>query len=265
MTMNVILCLVGLLMGCLVFGQKRWLPCLPGGVQRHRGWCVVGLAMVIVVLTAIPLLDMCRMTSQYVYAPCSSDGCPPVNVSPVVFLCFSPPAHIAFFNVLKMTIIGIGCAIAMRLAIWLTPRIPPCWRAFWDAVSPGWTKLTVGALVVLLVLMFLIEPLIGFFVLSPLRDTAKGIAEIDDLVRCNDTVRAGDMKRPNGNYEPEVLHPRAKLLEIYGRCGACNKPGYEHISVDELSRLSPSDRETLVRILTAWDRQKALRVLENVK
>ena len=262
---DVILCLVGLLMGYVIFGPRRGLLCLPSGVQRHRGWCVVGLAMGIVVLTAIPFLGMCRATAQYVYAPCPPDGYPPVNVSPAMFLCFSPPAHIAFFDVLKMTSVGIGCVVALHFIVWLLPRITLCSRILWNNVLSGWTVLSAGLVVLLFAFMFFVEPLICFFVLSPLRDDAKGIAEIDDLVRCNDAIRAGDMQRPMGNHDPEVLRPREKLLEIYGRCGACNKPGYEHISVDALSRLSPSDRESLVRILTAWDRKNALRILDKVK
>lgn len=263
--MNVVVWFVGLLMGYLVFGPRRGFLSVPSGVQRHCGCYVVGLAMVIVVLTAVPFLDMCRATAQYVYAPCPPDGHPPVNVSPAIFLCFSPPAHLAFFNVLKMTSVGIGCAIVLRFVVWLLPRIPQCCRVLWDNVLSGWTKLTVGLLVILLVLMFFIEPLICFFILSPLRDEAVGIAEIDDLVRCNDVISAGGMKRPAGNHDPEVMQPREKLLEIYGRCDACNKLGYEHISIDALSRLSPSDRESLVRILTAWNRQRALGILEKIK
>ena len=85
---------------------------------------------------------------------------------------------------------------------------------------------------------------------------------IDDLVREHDTIRAGNRKCPQDNDDPVIQNPREALLALYGKYGACTKPGYEHISTSELARLSPIDREFLSRILKAWNRQKALEVLK---
>ena len=85
---------------------------------------------------------------------------------------------------------------------------------------------------------------------------------IDDLVREHDTIRAGNRKCPQDNDDPVIQNPREALLALYGKYGACTKPGYEHISTSELARLSSIDREFLSRILTAWNRQKALEVLK---
>ena len=139
--------------------------------------------------------------------------------------------------------------------------LPLMVRNLWRTLSPGWGKLSVGLLVLMAMLAFFIEPIISLVVLDPLRSEAKGIAEIDDLVREHDTIRAGNRGCPQDNDDPVIQNPREALLALYGKYGACTKPGYEHISTSELARLSPTDREFLSRILKAWNRQKALAIL----
>ena len=254
--------LIGCSMGYLVLASGRGVLRLPRAIKRVRGWCVVALCVIAVAQISIPSLEMCRTVSQYTNAPCMADGLPPVNISPVLFLCFSPPVFMALFEVLKMVFYGFISVLALRIVVWAVPMLPAMVRELWRTLSPGWGKLSVGILVLVALSAFFVEPLICFGILDPLRSEAQGIAEIDDLVREHDVMRAGGQKCPKENAGQSILHPREPLLELYGKYGASTKPGCEHISTSELARLSPIDREFLSRILTAWDRQKALEVLK---
>lgn len=254
--------LIGFSMGYLVLASSQGLLRLPRAIERVRGWCVVALCVIAVVQISLPSLATCMTVSQYANAPCMANGLPPVNVSPVLFLCFSPPAFIALSGVLRMVFAGFACVLALRIIAWVLPVLPSMMQNLRRTLSPGWGKLSVGLLVLVALSAFFVEPLIRLGVLEPLRNEAQGIAEIDDLVREHDVIRAGGQKCPQANAGGAVLHPREPLLELYGKYGACTKPGYEHISTSELARLSPIDREFLSRILAGWNRQKALSLLE---
>lgn len=254
--------LIGGSMGYLVLASSRGLLRLPRPVERVRGWCVVALCVIAAAQVSLPSLVMCRTVAQYANAPCMADGLPPVNISPVLFLCFSPPVFMALSGVMRTVFCGFICVLALRIVVWAVPMLPAMLRDLRRTLSPGWGKLSVGLLVLIALLAFFIEPIISIVVLDPLRSEAKGIAEIDDLVREHDTIRVGNRECPQDNDDPVIKNPRESLLALYGKYGACTKPGYEHISTSELARLSPIDREFLSRILTAWNRQKALEVLK---
>ena len=254
--------LIGFSMGYLVLASSQGLLLLPRAMERVRGWCVTALCVIAVVQISLPNLATCITVAQYTDAPCMANGLPPVNVSPVLFLSFSPPVFMGLYVVLRMVFAGFICVLALRIVAWWVPLLPVMVRNLRRTLSPGWDKLSVGLLVLMALLAFFIEPIISFVVLDPLRSEAKGIAEIDDLVREHDTIRVGYRVCPQDNDDPVIQNPREALLALYGKYGACTKPGCEHISTSELSRLSPTDREFLSRILTAWNRQKALSLLK---
>lgn len=254
--------LIGCLMGYLVLASDRGLMRLPQVIGGVRGWYVVALALIAVAQISLPNLGMCRKVAQYANAPCMANGLPPVNVSPVLFLCFAPPVFTGLYVVLRMVFVGFICVLVIRIVLWMVSRQPMMVRNLWRTLSFGWGKLSIAILVLVALSAFFVEPFIRFGVLEPLRNEAKGIAEIDDLVREHDVMCAGGLKCPQENAGQAILHPREPLLALYGKYGACTKPGYEHISTSELVRLSPTDREFLLRILTAWDRQKAVEVLK---
>ena len=254
--------LIGASMGYLVLVSSRGLLRLPRAIEQVRGWCVVALCVIAVAQISLPNLAMCSTVAQYTNAPCMANGLPPVNVSPVLFLSFSPPVFMGLYGVLRMAFAGFIFVLALRISIWVVSMLPAMLRDLWRTLSPGWGKLSVGLLVLIALLAFFIEPIISIVVLDPLRSEAKGIAEIDDLVREHDTIRVGNRECPQDNDDPVIKNPREALLALYGKYGACTKPGYEHISTSELARLSSIDREFLSRILTAWNRQKALEVLK---
>lgn len=254
--------LIGGSMGYLVLASSRGLLRLPRPVERVRGWCVVALCVIAAAQVSLPSLVMCRTVAQYANAPCMADGLPPVNISPVLFLCFSPPVFMALSGVMRTVFCGFICVLALRIVVWAVPMLPAMLRDLWRTLSPGWGKLSVGLLVLVALSAFIVEPLICFGILVPLRSEAKGIAEIDDLVREHDGMRAGNQKCPQDTDDPAVQNPREALLKLYSKYGACTKPGCEHISTSELARLSAEDWEFLSRILSAWNRQKALEVLK---
>jgi len=256
--------LTGFSMGYLVLASSQGLLRLSRAIERVRGWCVVTLCVIAVAQISLPSLAMCMTVSQYANSPCMANGLPPVDVSPVLFLCFSPPVFSALFGVLQMVSAGFACVLALRIIARVLPLLPSMMQNLRRTLSPGWGKLSVGLLVLVALSAFFVEPLIRLGVLEPLRNEAQGIAEIDDLVREHDVIRAGGQKYPQANTGGTVLHPRESLLELYGKYGACTKLGYEHISTSELAHLSQTDREFLSRILTAWNRQKALEILKNV-
>jgi len=261
--MSGVACLIGILMGYLVFAPNRGCMRLPVEIERIRGWCVVLLVAILLAQVPLPLLKTCRSVATYVSAPCPPEGLPAVNISPALFLCFSPPVVQAYWHIMQMTLLGVVGVMVLRIVILAVPRIPTLLRLLWGTVSPGWSWLSVGCLVLLAVLSFFVEPLIHFGVLEPLSVDAAGIAEIDDLVRRQDVIRAGDGTPPNEGLDSE--RTRKHLLMLYAKYGACCEPGHEHISRAELAKFSPVDREILTGIMKDWERSQALALLEKTR